>query len=279
LNEAFKRWLSPDPSLRPTARAFLSELGVLLEWDAQLARQRTARHLRRTVLRVAGGLSLAACVGGMAGYQWHKRTMGEANRATSRALQKADAAANELDRASSSLDKIIADPALGASEKARRITELVAALESRTAGLVAERARLEQEGKAAIEQARARAQEERAAADAALEKLQAERDSAERDKATAEAARWKAEAERDQAHNDQAAADSARVSAERERFKAKATVKIGDPLVEIVDHARLEHADLIVMGTHGRTGVSHLFLGSVAERAVRTAHCPVMTVR
>jgi universal stress protein A len=68
-------------------------------------------------------------------------------------------------------------------------------------------------------------------------------------------------------------------SPERERFKVKTTVKVGDPLVEIVDHARLEHADLIVMGTHGRTGVSHLFLGSVAERVVRTADCPVLTVR
>ncbi len=37
--------------------------------------------------------------------------------------------------------------------------------------------------------------------------------------------------------------------------------------------------DLIVMGTHGRTGVAHLLLGSVAERLVRTAPCPVLTVR
>jgi nucleotide-binding universal stress UspA family protein len=38
-------------------------------------------------------------------------------------------------------------------------------------------------------------------------------------------------------------------------------------------------ADLIVMGTHGRRGVNHLMVGSVAERVVRTAHCPVLTVR
>jgi len=37
--------------------------------------------------------------------------------------------------------------------------------------------------------------------------------------------------------------------------------------------------DLIVMGTHGRTGVAHLLMGSVAERVVRTATCPVLTVR
>jgi nucleotide-binding universal stress UspA family protein len=38
-------------------------------------------------------------------------------------------------------------------------------------------------------------------------------------------------------------------------------------------------ADLLVVGTHGRKGVSHLLLGSVAERLVRTAHCPVLVVR
>lgn len=38
-------------------------------------------------------------------------------------------------------------------------------------------------------------------------------------------------------------------------------------------------ADLIVMGTHGRTGLAHAFLGSVTERALRTAPCPVLTVR
>ena len=45
----------------------------------------------------------------------------------------------------------------------------------------------------------------------------------------------------------------------------------------IVDRAR--DADLIVMGTHGRHGMAHLLMGSVAERVVRTAPCPVMTVR
>jgi universal stress protein A len=46
----------------------------------------------------------------------------------------------------------------------------------------------------------------------------------------------------------------------------------------IVAHAATGY-DLIVMGTHGRTGLSHLALGSVAESVVRTARCPVMTVR
>lgn len=47
----------------------------------------------------------------------------------------------------------------------------------------------------------------------------------------------------------------------------------------IVDWALRLAADLIVMGSHGRTGVAHLMLGSVAEAVVRTARCPVLTVR
>ena len=47
----------------------------------------------------------------------------------------------------------------------------------------------------------------------------------------------------------------------------------------IVDYAREHDVDMIVMGTHGRGAVGHLFLGSVAENVVRTALCPVLTVR
>jgi nucleotide-binding universal stress UspA family protein len=53
----------------------------------------------------------------------------------------------------------------------------------------------------------------------------------------------------------------------------------GIPFEDIVHIATKLPADLIIMGTHGRTGVSHLLLGSVAEKVVRRAHCPVMTVR
>jgi nucleotide-binding universal stress UspA family protein len=53
----------------------------------------------------------------------------------------------------------------------------------------------------------------------------------------------------------------------------------GAPERLIVELAKQKHADLIVMGTHGRRGLSHLLLGSVAERVVRTAECPVMTVQ
>jgi nucleotide-binding universal stress UspA family protein len=53
----------------------------------------------------------------------------------------------------------------------------------------------------------------------------------------------------------------------------------GDPAVEIVKQAAAVEADLIVLGTHGRTGIKRLLLGSVAENVVRTASCPVLVVR
>jgi nucleotide-binding universal stress UspA family protein len=53
----------------------------------------------------------------------------------------------------------------------------------------------------------------------------------------------------------------------------------GTPHREIVDLVQTERADLVVMGTHGRTGLEHALLGSVAERVVRKAICPVLIVR
>jgi universal stress protein A len=53
----------------------------------------------------------------------------------------------------------------------------------------------------------------------------------------------------------------------------------GAPYATILSQAREGRFDLIAMGTHGRTGVAHLVLGSVAERVVRHAGCPVLTVR
>lgn len=53
----------------------------------------------------------------------------------------------------------------------------------------------------------------------------------------------------------------------------------GDPASQIVRAARSTRADLIVVGTHGRSGVSKFFLGSVADRVLATARCPVLTVR
>jgi universal stress protein A len=52
----------------------------------------------------------------------------------------------------------------------------------------------------------------------------------------------------------------------------------GNPVREILAKARREKADLIVMGTHGRTGLPHMVMGSVAEKAVRLSRIPVLTV-
>jgi nucleotide-binding universal stress UspA family protein len=51
------------------------------------------------------------------------------------------------------------------------------------------------------------------------------------------------------------------------------------PSEAIVEYAKAEGVDVIVMGTHGRSGLAHVFMGSVAERVVRLASCPVLTVR
>lgn len=67
--------------------------------------------------------------------------------------------------------------------------------------------------------------------------------------------------------------------AERTRFHGTSSVIFGRPATAIVEYAEQEGIDLIVMGTHGRSGVAHLLLGSVAERVVRTSQCPVLTVR
>lgn len=53
----------------------------------------------------------------------------------------------------------------------------------------------------------------------------------------------------------------------------------GDPVRGILQAARAWNADLIVMGTHGRRGLAHFFLGSVAEQVVRESPVPVLTVR
>jgi len=60
---------------------------------------------------------------------------------------------------------------------------------------------------------------------------------------------------------------------------AKPLVRPGNPALEIVEAARQELIDLIIMGTHGRTGFKHTVLGSVAENVVRHAPCPVLVVR
>jgi nucleotide-binding universal stress UspA family protein len=67
---------------------------------------------------------------------------------------------------------------------------------------------------------------------------------------------------------------------DRTHLHAQVVVETSDePADAIIQYARSANIDLIVMGTHGRSGLSHLLVGSVAERVVRTAPCPVLTVR
>ncbi len=56
-------------------------------------------------------------------------------------------------------------------------------------------------------------------------------------------------------------------------------VTIGDPSTKIVDYAEEIKADLIIMPSHGRKGVSRFLIGSVAERVVRLSHCPVLILK
>jgi nucleotide-binding universal stress UspA family protein len=56
-------------------------------------------------------------------------------------------------------------------------------------------------------------------------------------------------------------------------------VRTGTPFVEIIDYVRQNDIGLIVMGTHGRGGLEHILIGSVAEKVVRKSPCPVLTIR
>ncbi len=67
-------------------------------------------------------------------------------------------------------------------------------------------------------------------------------------------------------------------AAERMALQGRAEVRVGIPVEEILSFADEQNADLIILGTHGRGPIGHLFIGSVAERVVRRAKCPVLTV-
>ncbi len=65
----------------------------------------------------------------------------------------------------------------------------------------------------------------------------------------------------------------------RSDMQIEALVVQGVPFAEIISIAKGNNVDMIVMGTHGRTGIAHMMIGSVSEKVVRKAHCPVLTVR
>ncbi len=62
-------------------------------------------------------------------------------------------------------------------------------------------------------------------------------------------------------------------------LKIVRSVVSGTPFLEIIRYARTEEIDMIVIGTHGRSGLIHALMGSVAEKVVRKAPCPVLTIR
>ncbi len=70
------------------------------------------------------------------------------------------------------------------------------------------------------------------------------------------------------------------VAALKEEYpKITGMLVTGTTFLEIIKMARVKGMDMIVMGTHGRTGLAHVLMGSVAERVVREAPCPVLTVK
>ena len=82
-----------------------------------------------------------------------------------------------------------------------------------------------------------------------------------------------------EAEQDEEALVQWRADAERRSGRpVRSMVHWGDPAAEIVRHARDAGSDLLVVGTHGRTGLPRVVLGSVAERVVRLAPCPVLVI-
>jgi nucleotide-binding universal stress UspA family protein len=81
---------------------------------------------------------------------------------------------------------------------------------------------------------------------------------------------------------DKRAIDELNKLAEQEipvEIKVKSIVKTGKPFIEIIETATEENVDLIIIATHGHTGMEHILFGSTAEKVVRKAPCPVLTLR
>jgi nucleotide-binding universal stress UspA family protein len=77
----------------------------------------------------------------------------------------------------------------------------------------------------------------------------------------------------------QKALDRIVTAEDREQLRVVTTIRTGNtPAFEIASYAKLANIDMIIMGTHGRGFMSHLLMGSVAEKVVRMAPCPVLTV-
>lgn len=69
------------------------------------------------------------------------------------------------------------------------------------------------------------------------------------------------------------------VNSLRDKFNVRGVVKVGKPHVEIMEFAKEEGIDLIIIGSHGHTGVEQFLFGSTAERVIRKAICPVLIIK
>ncbi len=67
--------------------------------------------------------------------------------------------------------------------------------------------------------------------------------------------------------------------ADRDKLSVNLVMRKGSPFLEIIRYARDQKMDLIVLGTHGRGALTHALMGNVAEKVVRKAPCPVLTIR
>jgi nucleotide-binding universal stress UspA family protein len=75
------------------------------------------------------------------------------------------------------------------------------------------------------------------------------------------------------------ALESVEKAAKKHKVKVKTLINEGSPAKEILNTAKQEKTDLIIMGTAGRSGLDKFFLGSVSEKVLRAAHCPVMIIK
>jgi nucleotide-binding universal stress UspA family protein len=73
--------------------------------------------------------------------------------------------------------------------------------------------------------------------------------------------------------------DELAATAIAESIPARTIVRVGKPFIEIINLADREAADIIIMATHGHTGVEHILFGGTAEKVLRKAHCPVLMLR
>src|SRR3989338_7905930 len=73
--------------------------------------------------------------------------------------------------------------------------------------------------------------------------------------------------------------DDVAASIKKTNLDVESALITGEPFVEIIKYARKEQVDLIVMATHGRSGIEHMLMGSVAEKVVRKSPCPVLTIK